>query len=66
MYGELVKSLRTHGFLYDSKLAVSAADAIEALERREKFHAFIWNTFGHQQMRQLVELYREQEEEDDD
>lgn len=32
MYEELVKSLRTHGFLYDSKLAVSAADAIESLQ----------------------------------
>lgn len=29
---ELVKSLRTHGFLYDSKLAVRAADAIESLQ----------------------------------
>lgn len=31
MFDELVKSVRTHGFLYDSKLAVSAADAIEEL-----------------------------------
>lgn len=32
MFDELVKSVRTHGFLYDSKLAESAADAIEALQ----------------------------------
>ena len=32
MFDELVKSVRTHGFLYDSKLAENAADAIEALQ----------------------------------
>ena len=32
MYEDLVKSLRLHGFLYDSKLAVSTADAIESLQ----------------------------------
>lgn len=31
-YAELVKSLRTHGFLYDSKLAVNTAAAIESLQ----------------------------------
>lgn len=33
MYEELVKSIRLHSFLYDSKLAEQAADAIEELSK---------------------------------
>lgn len=43
------------------EIATEAADAIEELLRKEKFHAFIWNTLGFKKMRELEELYREQE-----
>lgn len=40
-----------------------AADAIEEYQRREKFYAFIWNTLGNAQMRQLIDMYNEENEE---
>lgn len=70
MYEALVARVRYHiqkaSFmgLKDAEstlLLAEAADAIEELLRKEKFHAFIWNTLGFKKMRELEELYREQE-----
>ena len=54
----------TNGYCDYLRIESDAADVIEELQRKEKFHAFIWNTLGHEQMRQLVELYHEQETSD--
>ena len=61
---ELVKKLRAECTLPFATLQTmrEAADAIEEMRRREKFHAFILNTLGNATMRQLVDAYNEQEE----
>ena len=37
-----------------------AADAIEELVRKEKFHAFLWNTIQPNEMEQYLAMYRAQ------
>lgn len=70
MYDELIKNLRGRSqFLlphygeetsYDSDLMKQAADAIEELVRKEKFHAFLWNTIQPNEMEQYLSMYRAQ------
>lgn len=70
MYDNLVITLRNNADHYMTvegeaglvHLLTDAADAIEELCRKEKFHAFIWNTLGNDRMRLLIDAYREQEE----
>jgi len=40
------------------------AEVLKQLKQKEKFHLFIWNTLGNEQMRYLVEMYREQGQKD--
>lgn len=44
----------------------SAADVIEEYQRKGEFYLFIWNTLGISQMRQLVDMYMEEQETTDD
>ena len=37
-----------------------ANDAVEELERKEKFHAFLWNTIQPNEMEQYLSMYRAQ------
>ena len=67
---ELVKELRN---MYRAYVATDnekpgrvfsvSADVIEEYQRREKFYTFIWNTLGNTQMRQLIDMYNEENEE---
>lgn len=70
MYDELVKRLRlcAEGFHcrkcdYDNvsfcrtKMNNEAADAIEKLVQKEKFHAFLWNTIQPNEMEQYISMY---------
>ena len=41
-------------------LLTEAADAIEELVRKEKFHAFLWNTIQPNEMEQYLTMYRAQ------
>lgn len=62
MYNDLIKRLRliskSHGEFID--LYGEAADAIEELVRKEKFHAFLWNTIQPNEMEQYLTMYRSQ------
>lgn len=40
-----------------AKLYNEAADAIEELVRKEKFHAFLWNTIQPNEMEQYISMY---------
>lgn len=44
----------------DAVLIKEAADAIEELVRKEKFHAFLWNTIQPNEMEQYLAMYRAQ------
>jgi hypothetical protein len=62
MYDELIKSLRDCAevnslSLYKRGLMKQAADAIEELIRKEKFHAFLWNTIQPNEMEQYISMY---------
>ena len=39
------------------KYMLQAADAIEELVRKEKFHAFLWNTIQPNEMEQYISMY---------
>jgi len=63
---ELVKELRNKYRAYvatdnekPGRIFSVAADVIEEYQRKEKFYSFIWNTLGNAQMRQLIDLYNE-------
>ena len=65
MYEELIKRLREKAgaFDYDGRSDIAcdyeqAADAIEELVRKEKFHAFLWNTIQPNEMEQYLAMYR--------
>lgn len=70
MYDELVKRLReVAGEVnndydvdpYDAEqrclVILQAADAIEELARKEKFHAFLWNNIQPNEMEQYLSMY---------
>lgn len=73
-YAELVKSLRLCatkderepggclGCEFDDGcegvLLEEAADAIEELQRKERFHAFLWNTIQPNEMELYLAMYR--------
>lgn len=68
---ELIKELRLKHRAYvetcsptAGQIFADAADALEQMHEREKFHAFIWNTLGHGKMMELVEMYHQFDEED--
>ena len=60
MYEELIKRLRSHNGWALNKTLDEAADAIEELVRKEKFHAFLWNTIQPNEMEQYLTMYRAQ------
>ena len=64
MYDELVKRLRdmaqSDGNIKSNYIGLSllqAADAIEELIRKEKFHAFLWNTIQPNEMEAYLSMY---------
>lgn len=71
MYDELVKRLRAAAIMSEAlsiflphsegsnvaKLYNEAADAIEELVRKEKFHAFLWNTIQPNEMEAYISMY---------
>lgn len=61
MYEVLIAHLRECAKLDPSNNTYAeAADAIEALVRKEKFHAFLWNTIQPNEMEQYLAMYRAQ------
>ena len=67
MYEALIQRLREKAgaFDYDGRPDIAcdyeqAADAIEELVRKEKFHAFLWNTIQPNEMEQYLTMYRAQ------
>ena len=67
MYEKLISSLRIchgmcegSGFEEAAKLLTQAADAIEELTQKEKFHAFLWNTIQPNEMELYIAMYRAQ------
>lgn len=61
MYEKLVKRLRSATTLPAmNALCQEAADAVEELVRKEKFHAFLWNTIQPNEMEQYLAMYRAQ------
>jgi len=64
-YIELIERLRNHAKSYEemfgegesSVMMRDAADAIEELVRKEKFHAFLWNTIQPNEMEQYISMY---------
>ena len=77
MYEELVKRLREraawinfphHGEespTEDAKLMMDAAEAIEELLQKEKFHAFLWNVINPNDMQLYLEIYHSGNEKED-
>jgi len=68
---ELIKELRLKHRAYvetcspnAGQIFADAADALEQMHEREKFHAFIWKTLGFANMRQLEEMYHQFDGED--
>ena len=62
MYEYLVNRLRNTYTLPPSACALmnDAADAIEELTKKEKFHAFLWNTIQPNEMELYIDMYRAQ------
>ena len=54
---ELVKRLREHNGWALNETLDQAADAIEELVRKEKFHAFLWNTIQPNEMEAYISMY---------
>ena len=61
MNDDLVKRLR-YAASYDERIVIEtckeAADVIEELVRKEKFHTFLWNTIQPNEMEQYIAMYR--------
>lgn len=63
---KIIENLREFSAKYqyeDQKLSETcfrAADAIEEMVRKEKFHAFLWNTIQPNEMEQYLAMYRAQ------
>ena len=49
--------LKAAQFKEAANLIVQAADAIEELVRKEKFHTFLWNVINPNEMEQYIEMY---------
>lgn len=47
------------------ELFAKAADAIEELLRKEKFHAFLWNVINPNDMQLYLEMYHSGDEKED-
>jgi hypothetical protein len=73
MYEELVASLRKSADLmrkarhspymdWDERQLRQAADAIEELLQKEKFHAFLWNVINPNDMQLYLEMYHSGDE----
>ena len=69
MYDELVKRLmycrNNAAIITDEELveiAEEAADAIEELLQKEKFHAFLWNVINPNDMQLYLEMYHSGDE----
>lgn len=67
---ELIKELRLKHRAYvetcspnAGQIFADAADALEQMHEREKFHVFVWKTLGFANMRQLEEMYHQFDEE---
>lgn len=60
MYEELVKRLRSHNGWALNKTLDEAADAIEELTQKEKFHAFLWNAIQPNETELYIAMYRAQ------
>ena len=45
-------------------MKTKAADALEQLMRKEKFHAFLWDVIGPNEMEQYLSMYHAGEEKD--
>jgi len=67
---ELLKELRLKHMAYletcsptAGQIFADAADALEQMREREKFHVFVWKTLGYAKMRQLEEMYHQLDEE---
>lgn len=63
MYEELVMRLREAPDDWpDADLHYEAADAIEELVRKEKFHEFLWNTIPPNKMNVYLSMYNDGKE----
>ena len=65
MYEELTQRLRETSMDFGeadhvSVMLLEAADAIEELTKKEKFHAFLWNTIQPNEMELYIDMYRAQ------
>ena len=56
-YDELIVKLRDDNACVSLKTLHEAADAIEELVRKEKFHAFLWNTIQPNEMEAYISMY---------
>lgn len=45
------------GKVHGKCIIIEAADAIEELVRKEKFHTFLWNVINPNEMEQYIEMY---------
>ena len=61
-YDALVKALREHRGWALNETLDAAADAIEELLQKEKFHAFLWNVINPNDMQLYLEMYHSGEE----
>lgn len=62
MYEELIKALREHRGWALNETLDAAADAIEELLQKEKFHAFLWNVINPNDMQLYLEMYHSGDE----
>ena len=51
---------RSHAEGCRKSVSTEAADAIEELTQKEKFHAFLWNTIQPNEMELYIAMYRAQ------
>ena len=60
MYEELIKRLRSHNGWALNETLDEAADAIEKMTQKEKFHSFLWNVIQPNEMELYIAMYRAQ------
>lgn len=58
-YGKCMTTVGKHAAMVD------AADAIEELLQKEKFHAFLWNVINPNDMKLYLEMYHSGNEKED-
>ena len=61
-YDALVKALREYRGWALNETLDAAADAIEELLQKEKFHAFLWNVINPNDMQLYLEMYHSGDE----